>query len=650
MRTALPLHKKILFSLFPTLLLLGILAAAELSLGYLVPSLDEPFATVVRYNGIDWYQVNRGYLERYFPSGPAMLPEFKQALFRRDKPAGSVRVFCLGESSMFGTPYTMNATIPSMLRGQLRRLLPGREIEVVNLGAAAINSNVIADIAPLLPRYSPDLVILYAGHNEFYGPDGAGASFLEKWFPPLTQLKYRLRSLRLVRFASRLLTQAAHPPEGGANLMREVSRGAQVPLESDDARRVFANFARNLRAIAEVFRGAGIPFVVGDVSSNLMFPPFAPEAPEGFGGVARQVAQGEAALLRPRLERAASGDTGNAFFAYWLGRCLLAQGDSAGARRLLERARDLDLLKFRAPRRIDEIIHAVCDRERIPLAGVDSAFTALSPGGITGSGLFWEHLHPTAFGYYTIAGTFLRTILDHHLLPQAGRGAQAATLLPFNTDSLSIPWLELAYADLAIQHLTTRWPFKDYRAPEVVMKDAGGALARLATEVYRREVPWKDGCYRSAALFQSGGQFGPAEVTYRGLLEDYPYDGRAHYLLANLYKASGRLPGAIREYASSIRLDSLSPYPRIDLALLLINQGRVDEADAQLRTALALAPPGGGTANAVRASALYGLSAIAANRERFSEAAALAAESLRLDPSYAPAADLQERLRRYAGR
>ncbi len=646
MRSPLPRHRKVLYSILPAALLLALLAGAEAALRVFAQSLDRPFVTVARYSGIDWYQVNRRYLAKYFAPDVVLLPEFKPEIFRKTKTPEVFRVFCLGESSMFGTPYTMNATIPAMLRLELRRLMPRREVEVINLGAAAINSNVIADLATLLPAFSPDLVVVYAGHNEFYGPDGVGVSFFERYLPFLTPLKYRLRDFRLVRLLWGLFERDPGKDGSGdaSNLMRIASRGALVSLESEEATRVFRMFERNLTAMVSLFRDSGIPLIVADVSSNLMFPPFAPGPPAGLEEIPGRIASGECGQeILSRLRNASSALPGNAFVHYWLGRCLLAQGDTAQAKERLQLARDEDMLKFRAPTRSVNIIHRVCLSEGTPLVQVDSAFAALSPGGIPGENLFWEHLHPKASGYYEIASLFLHSMRDLHLIPgfPVGQGA-----IPFNTDSLVIPWLELAYADLAMQHLTSQWPFEGYRVSPAVLKGAADDLPRLAGEVYERRIDWDEGCYSSVALLMERGRFPEAETTCRALIEENPFSARAQYVLGNVDKAEGRPAPAAGAYLRSIELDSASPYPRIDLALLWINENRLDEAEGQLRAAVTLAPSTpGGSADAVRASALYGLSAVAANRGRFAEALGLADESLRLVPSYAPALRLRDRLR-----
>ena len=195
--------RTLVFSLLPALVLLGLLALAEAGLRIFSPSETVALVRGLTYDGLSWKQVNRSCLARFFPAGSALIPELKPTLVLSRRPAGALRILCLGESSMFGTPYHAGATIPSILQKQLRHLFPGRTVEVVNLGASAINSNVIRALAPRTLELEPDLVVIYTGHNEFYGPDGVGASWLEKRIPGLTRLKYSLRTLRLVELVQR---------------------------------------------------------------------------------------------------------------------------------------------------------------------------------------------------------------------------------------------------------------------------------------------------------------------------------------------------------------------------------------------------------------------------------------------------------------
>ena len=643
-------RKQLLFAALPAFVLLLLLFAGEVTLRLFDPSLASPLLREVTADGTLWYEVNRGYLQRYFPLNVPVVPELKPERFRAEKSKGVFRVFCLGESTMFGTPYVMNATVPAILRKQLRALYPGREIEVVNFGAAAVNSNVILDLTRQLVDYEPDVILLYAGHNEFYGPDGVGAPWIERWLPFLIPLKYEAYDIRLLALARSFLQKSPETGPGGErNLMRQVSDNTLVRPGSGAAERIFSRFAANLSAIAAVCRSRGIPLVVSDVTSNILVPPFAFDTlTAGAGGQSvfttapALFAAGKYTALAGALEPLLRSDSANAFIEYWLGRVRLATGETRGGKALLERAKDDDLLKFRAPARINAIIRSECTADHVPFVSSDSLFASSSPGGIPGDELFWEHLHPTVRGYYDIACLYLTEIINLGLLRESTPPEGPRAFLPFSMDSLSIPWLELAHADLAVAFMTSRWPFRGFTTVPRVLGGADSTLRSIATQVYHNTLDWNLGCYRTAEVFEHKGMFREAETTYESLLENSPRNSLALYLLGNLFRDQGRYAGAALWYRKSIAANNTYEYPRIDLALIEINGGNLDDALRQLNAADSLSR--GKDEPLVRATIYYGLAAVYANRGEFPRARRMAEESLRLFPAYTAALSLKRAL------
>jgi tetratricopeptide (TPR) repeat protein/lysophospholipase L1-like esterase len=626
---------RFLFRLISALFPFVVLLLAEISLRLFAPSLNSPFTREAAVDTVRMLQVNRSYLERYFPANAPMVPELKPSLLRAQKGKRAIRVFCVGESSMFGTPYELCATIPALVRKQLRHLFPEEDVEVVNFGASAINSNVIADLAPLLAQLDPDVVLLYLGHNEFYGPDGVGAPWIEKRFPFLTRLKYRARSLRIVRLAQKGLASFGRPAQDGErNLMKQVSRGATVVSGSPEEERVLDRFGENLRIIIRTFRERGIRVVASDVTSNLMFPPFitGPRHDE----IPPLLSSGKAADALRQLQSLKRTDTANAFIDYWLGRTRLALGDTAEARRSLGRARDEDLLKFRAPARTDSIIHDVCRSEGVPCIAVDSLFASLCAGGIPGWTLFWEHLHPNVRGYDIISREFVRELLAI-VPPQSNTG-----LLPFDAGSLDLSWLDLAYGELSVRALTGRWPFTDFTSPSPVLNSGDATERGIVNDIYVKKIGWTDACLRYAAYEENAGRVQEALRTYGALIDEYPFEFYPRYRRAALLRDAGDIPRAAAEYRRVIALNGAYPYALIDLGLLLNNAGEFDEARERLSRALQLTE--GQNLPLPRAQILYGLAAISANTGDTKKALEMLGTSIRLSPSYAPAQQLRKQI------
>jgi tetratricopeptide (TPR) repeat protein len=612
--------RHIIFSFLPVTALLLVIVLAEIGLRIFSPRQQAALADTVPFDGITWYQTNRAFLRKYFPGNTPLVPEFKTTLFRKEKTQNTFRIMCLGESSMFGTPYDMNANIPGLVRKQLRRLYPGKEIEVINWGASAINTNVIRDLAPGLLVYQPDLVLVYTGHNEFYGPDGVGASFLERRVSWMTRLKYAARQLRLMQLLEERPGGSGGERQKGEapNLMRQVSQGSLVALDSDETYRVVMMFEDNLRAILQTFAEARVPVVLSEVSSNLMFPPFVSDS---LGPADR-----------------------SAVLEFKRGLALRAAGRFTEARTALLRAKDLDLLKFRAPEAINAVIRQVAEETHTPLVRADSIFATLSPDGIPGDSLFWEHLHPTALGYYHIAAAFTRTLVSGRLIPG---DVATDTLLPFQPDSLGICWLDLAYADYSIGHLTGRWPFHEFHRVPAVLHDADATLRHIVEETHARRLRWNEACYATASYFWRVGRMRDALTTYEAMLDEYPFSYYTNYLAGSLLNTVGQPERAMEYYRRSVASNGAYERSRLDLGLLEVNAGNPDEAIRQLNQVLALTGSGGDVQ--VRANAYYGLAAACANRGEMDLAERNVDEALRLMPDYRDARQLRDRLR-LAGR
>ncbi len=644
-------NKKIVFTISTFMIFLVVMIGTEIGLRALYPELRPPFVTEVSYDGIQWYQINRSFLKKYFSSHDYIVPEFKPSLFRKEKSPDTFRILCIGESSMFGVPYQMTSTIPGIVRKQLRHLYPEKEIEVINLGASAINTNVILDFSSELLSFQPDLVLLYAGHNEFYGPDGVGASFLERQFSFLTPLKYSLRDLAIFELLrSKLMDSGSRPDAGeGMTLMQQVSQNNKVSLRSHDAKRIFVRFESNLKSLIEIYRARHIPIVVSDVTSNLTFPPFSSASDQWGVNEKKNLRDAEALAASGNYEAALNAlhtaealDSTDARVNFLLGTVTAAEGKFQEAKRFLVAAKDNDLLKFRAPERINAIIKEVCATEHVPCISSDSLFASQSRNGIAGNELFWEHLHPTPIGYYRIANLYVREIEKQKYLFARYHEPRSTQLLPFDTDSLSICWLDLAYGDISIRNLTNKWPFNNYSVTPIVMASADSELQRIAAEVYGQKIVWDMGCYESAQYFWKKGRRREAITTYEALLEDYPYNFYTHYLLASILTRQNMLDEAVRHYTISISSNPNYPYSRLELALIQINMGQFDQAIAHLTKAAELTSDGENPL--LKANEYYGLAVAYANKKELQKAISFVDASLKINPAYHDALLLRSKI------
>jgi hypothetical protein len=116
---------------------------------------------------------NPKFIERYFPN---FVPQIAPNAFRKVKRSNTFRVFVFGGSSTQGFPYNFYYSFAEQLEQRLLLNTEGVHVEVINLGMTAVNSYVIRDLSQRVMEYEPDAVIIYAGHNEYYGSFGAAST------------------------------------------------------------------------------------------------------------------------------------------------------------------------------------------------------------------------------------------------------------------------------------------------------------------------------------------------------------------------------------------------------------------------------------------------------------------------------------------
>jgi lysophospholipase L1-like esterase len=85
--------------------------------------------------------------------------------FAPKKPAGTVRVLCIGGSTTVAGR-TNDETYPALLEARLRRRWPGLPVEVLNLGTSGVDSALWLGWIDKLLGFDPDLIVQYEAIND----------------------------------------------------------------------------------------------------------------------------------------------------------------------------------------------------------------------------------------------------------------------------------------------------------------------------------------------------------------------------------------------------------------------------------------------------------------------------------------------------
>jgi len=355
------------------------------------------------------YVINPDLGKKYFPS-VNFNPRTTDDVFDIQKMANTFRVFVLGESSAEGYPFIPMGSFSHYIRRRLELNYPNTRIEVVNISMTAVNSYTVLDLLPGVLEQKPDLILLYTGHNEYYGSFGVGSTESYGSSRALIRLILYLDKYKITQFVRNsihwvlsLFVSGNNKPSG--ILMARLAKDKHIPLNSKVFNAGLEQFKENLTDILHMIKDKGVPVILGRLVSNLKDQkPFISVNMPGYKN-ADQVYEEASKELKNNKEKADS------LFRY---------------------AKDLDALRFRAPEMINKIINDVgkeCYTATIP---IDSIFNSASPDRVVGNNLLVDHLHPNVRGYQLIGKAFYDTMERLGYLPKTENAA-----IPFNEQDSS---------------------------------------------------------------------------------------------------------------------------------------------------------------------------------------------------------------------
>ncbi|MDZ7343885.1 MAG: tetratricopeptide repeat protein, partial [candidate division KSB1 bacterium] len=341
-----------------------------------------------------YLRINPHFASRYF-ANLRVTPETSNDVFTATKAAGAYRIFVLGGSSAYGYPYGHNGSFSKFLLQRLQAQFPEKRVEVVNLAMPAINSFTLLDMLDEVWQQQPDALVIYAGHNEYYGALGVGSTESFGQSRPIIKLYLKLQRFRTflllrqqVANLKRRFAKTAATAEG-ATLMEHMVGNKIIPIGSPADQRGLEFFRQNLREMGQAARARGIPVYFCTLVSNLRDqPPF----------VSVASGQIDSLLLRREIQRGHELETAGAFaealniyqqlaekektyaeLYYRLGKCFEALGRYGEARAAYQQARDWDALRFRSPTVFNDVIRHIAVETENPVVEVDSAFAVASP-------------------------------------------------------------------------------------------------------------------------------------------------------------------------------------------------------------------------------------------------------------------------------
>ncbi|MEX1045111.1 MAG: tetratricopeptide repeat protein [Chthoniobacterales bacterium] len=517
----------------------------------------------IRHEGEEFFTTNPHYGRLFLartdvPSPP---PLWVAAV----KPAGVRRVILLGESAAAGFPMT-DHHLGRLVQARWNARFPGESVEVINLSMVAINSHALREFAREAMVLDPDMIVLYAGHNEVIGPFGPAAKFGPPAdSPALARSALAVRRTHTGRavesFLGLFAGKEAPPPWRGLDEFR----GVNVLHDDPALDRMLVNTEANFRDIVRRARrhDTAVLFVLPAINLD-DWPPVGSEPPE-TGGVEAVLAAQETGDL--------SGFR-SAALVYEAAQKRRADGDPARAWPLYRRAADLDTQRFRADSRVRELQRQIASDSGPDVAAVDADrwLHEMNPGFTTSREFFLEHVHLTFAGRAAVAELTVDGMAALWGLAPRAESPEAAAVwwarFPAAEAEARRDVMFTGYDEHDMWSLAWKLLRLEVFAGAPGLEERRDALAEKVRELQSRAV--------------LGWDTTDLVIAYDRAALQNPADPLIHFTAARLFALRGEGQRAEQAFAAGFALQPNFADARFNYAAMQIQRGRIDEARAAM--------------------------------------------------------------------
>lgn len=432
------------------------------------------------------------------------VPYSNQDIFDEVKKPNTFRVFVIGESSGAGYPFTPLGAFSRYIQQRLSLEYPDSKIEVINCSMTAINTYTLRDLFPGILDMKPDLVLVYTGHNEYYGALGVGSNESLGTSRGLVNFVIYLEQFKTIQFLRNFIKGAVglfggkQEPLTGT-LMSRMAKDQFIGITSGAYKKGLEQFEGNMRDILEMATQKNVPVILGNLACNLKDQsPFVSMNEKGYPG---------ADVVFNNAKESLSGK------------------DFRKADSLFRLAKDIDGLRFRAPTEINTLISTLGKEFNYPVINIDSAFDALSPDHVTGNNLMTDHLHPTLNGYEIIGDLFCREMERTNVLPKT----KPIGLNDKQLDSLTVAHfiftrIDSVISEYRIKLLKNDWPYvdKNKKVNENTLLNPKDRIDSLALSLVYDKINWEFAHRKAAEWYLSKRDYKSFVDVMGVLISQYP--------------------------------------------------------------------------------------------------------------------------------
>lgn len=482
--------------------------------------------------------------------------------FKKIKDQNTFRIFVLGESSALGFPYNHNGSISRMLKYRLERSYPEMQFDVINCAMVGVNSYTVLDIVKGLVKYQPDAMVIYTGHNEYYGALGVASTNKLGRNRNLVNFTIWLRQFKvfqaLMKFRERIVKLANPDPAKFRNRMERMA-GKNVPYNSELYHAGLKQFGDNLSEMLQLFKKHNIPVFLGNIVSNEKDQmPFESQSASPhkndewirlYTSALNFLKKGIKDSASLTLQKVNSIDSTYATAQFFQAQLAYEQGKFPEAKHHFGNAKELDIIRFRAPEEINTIIEQSAKKYQNYFVDVRKAFEMKSPHGIIGKELVLEHLHPNIDGYFLIAESFFQSLNKSGLIRSEFQ-EQPVEKIRWQYPITPVDSFRGLYE---VYMLRESWPFNEKIPDSVTSK--GSYIEQLAGGLSVKQLLWNQAIAMLEEYYvKNNDKAGQLKVNEAFALE-FNYDPQFPKKAGKLCEETGDYERAVFNYRKAFQLE-----------------------------------------------------------------------------------------------
>ena len=374
------------------------------------------------------------------PPKPMDPRQISPARIRVPKKPGTVRVFLVGSSPIYGGPGLTRFSLSTYVGKYLAVARPAVEFEIIEAAAQQMSADTLGEIIEELAVLQPDFTLVYVG-GAVPTLEAPGSHETADAAPILFKVANAIGRLYLVQVlgpsAQRSLKDAVLTVD---NFLSPGDRhDNEINMQKnmlEEARRKMEDVYREMAVAAKRLPGQTAFYeVVTDLAGSpliwsLSFKKLDPEQSKRFFSSLKEaneaLANGQSTRAEAAARQALAIDDTYAEAHFVHGRALLELRRTEESYNAYDRARESDASHdrlFSAPRR--QLAKAL-NENHLPLLPSDEAFRRNAEQGVPGPDLFRDITHPTPLGLAVLGHLGAAWILEHLPAP----AGQTTPVLP----------------------------------------------------------------------------------------------------------------------------------------------------------------------------------------------------------------------------